>query len=174
MERRTVIKNLIVFCGTAWFIPSSLAGCGNPSQTYGLSWISDEEVSKLSDVVETIIPENDTPGAKKLGVHLFVLTMVKDCTSKKQQESFTNGLKELDNVSEKLSGETFLKANVAQRQQVLSGNVANSSPDFKYFLSEVKRLTILGYSTSEYVMTNLVPYELVPGHFYGSVKVGAN
>jgi hypothetical protein len=29
---------------------------------------------------------------------------------------------------------------------------------------------IQGYKTSEYFMTQVVPYELVPGRFHGSVK----
>jgi hypothetical protein len=171
MERRTAIKNLLVFCGTVWVMPACLADGVHQSEYFGVSWISDDDVNMLSEVVETIIPETDTPGAKKLGVHLFVLTMIKDCATKRKQESFIKGLKELDSKMLKLYEVSFLKATSKQRQQALSEIVADASPDFKFFRAEVRRLTILGYNTSEYVMTNLVPYKLVPGHFYGSVRV---
>lgn len=170
MKRRKVIKNLLVICGTTWLIPACINEDGDQAKYFEGSWITNSDVKMMAEITEAIIPQTDTPGAKKLGIHLFVLTMVMDCMSKKLQEGIKNGLKEIDRYALKLSGKPFMQMELKLKQQLLSGNGANPPGDWDTFLTEVKRLTIQGYATSKYVMTNLAPYKLVPGHFYGCVK----
>ena len=42
----------------------------------------------LAELVETFIPKTDTLGAKDLGVHQFIKTMLKDCYTPKAQADF--------------------------------------------------------------------------------------
>jgi hypothetical protein len=39
------------------------------------------------------------------------------------------------------------------------------------FISTTKRFALQGYLNSEYFMTEIKPYELVPARFYGSKKI---
>lgn len=125
----------------------------------------------LAEVVETIIPATDTPGAKELGVHTFVQTMVKDCYDQKAQENLTNGLDQLDQYSQQVFKKSFSAGTSPQRIHILEGMALSDDPTKKAFYSMVKNLTIQGYLNSEYVMTNLTHYELVPGRFQGCVPV---
>lgn len=119
--------------------------------------MSASEEALLAEIVEAIIPETDSPGAKALNLHLFVMKMVDDCHSPEDQELFLKGLKN----AKKLSGKPI--AEVATSMQQLGSEDG--------FAKIVKQRTIQGYLNSEYVMKNKLIYELVPGRYNGAVKV---
>ncbi|QMW06912.1 gluconate 2-dehydrogenase subunit 3 family protein [Spirosoma foliorum] len=123
----------------------------------------------LAEMVETIIPATDTPGAKALNVHQFVQKMVADCYPKTAQENLNKGLDSLNDLAQKSFSKPFAQGDTAQRTALLTQLA--QSPDQKEFYSLVKNLTIRGYMTSEYVMTNLTHYEFIPGRYHGCVPV---
>lgn len=127
------------------------------------------QLDLLGEMVETIIPATDTAGAKALNVHQFVLKMVADCYDKKAQQNLTNGLDSLDGLAQKAYGKPFAQGDTAQRTALLTQ--LSKEADQKDFYSLVKSLTIRGYMSSEYVMTNLTHYQFIPGHYYGCVPV---
>jgi hypothetical protein len=128
----------------------------------------------MAEIVETIIPTTDTPGAKEIGVHDFVLTMVSDCYGKDVQQEFYSGLIQLEKTTQAKYKKSFKDCDLAQRTEILN-QLENKSKlgkdgEIKFF-PLVKGLTIQGYLNSEYVMKNLVKFELVPGRFDGSFPV---
>jgi hypothetical protein len=60
---------------------------------------------------------------------------------------------------------------MAQKQALLLEIEKGEDKDLKDFYSLIKNLTIQGYTTSEYVQTTFLKYEMVPGHYYGCVPV---
>src|SRR5688572_6273058 len=48
---------------------------------------------------ETIIPRTDTPGAKDCKVEDYITKMIRDCTERKTQNHFIDGLKSLKEYS---------------------------------------------------------------------------
>ncbi|CAN5557950.1 hypothetical protein BH09BAC4_BH09BAC4_26420 [soil metagenome] len=135
--------------------------------------LSRGQVDLLAEMVETIIPATDTPGAKALNVHQFVQKMVADCYAKPAQETFRTGLASLDGLAQKAFSKPFAEGDVAQRTALLTQLGQSTEPAQKNFYSLVKGLTIRGYMSSEYVMTNLTHYQFIPGHYYGCVPVQA-
>ncbi len=125
----------------------------------------------LAELVETIIPTTDTPGAKTLGVQTFVQKVIADCVSKADQDTFAKGL----TATEALAQQTFSKGFVAldnpQRLQLVRQLAASQDATQKAFYNLVKGLTIRGYMSSEYVMTNLTHYQMAPGYYRGCVPV---
>ncbi|WP_080056231.1 gluconate 2-dehydrogenase subunit 3 family protein [Spirosoma aerolatum] len=134
-------------------------------------FISAEQTELLAEMVETIIPATDTPGAKALNVHQFVQKMVADCYDKSAQDRFKNGLESLDSWAQKSFGKPFSQGDVAQRTGLMTQLSKSADSAQKDFYGLVKGLTIRGYMTSEYVMTNLTHYQFIPGHYYGCVPV---
>jgi hypothetical protein len=118
----------------------------------------------LAEIAETLIPETDTPGAKKLNIHLFVLKMLDDCYEKEDQDKFIAGLKQLETHAKKQFGNSFTGCTVTQRQQLLEEieNNKNAEENIARFYDIMKDKTIQGYMNSKYVMTKLVIYELIP------------
>ena len=140
--------------------------------------LSRGQVNLLAEMVETIIPATDTamadhPGAKALNVHQFIQKMVADCYPQPAQETFRTGLDSLDGLAQKAFSKPFAEGDVAQRTALLTQLGQSTEPAQKNFYSMVKGLTIRGYMSSEYVMTNLTHYQFIPGHYYGCVPVKA-
>ena len=170
MQRRTALKNVAATVGGLVALPAWANGWNRQSLPKN-TLLTPAAENLLAEVVETIIPATDTPGAKELGVHRFVQTMVKDCYDQKAQESLTNGLDLLDQYSQATFRKPFVEGTPPQRIHILEGMGLSDDPAKKAFFSMVKSLTIQGYMNSEYVMTNLTHYEMIPGRYLGCVPV---
>jgi len=153
-------------------LPAWANGWSRATVTASPAYLSPAQDALLAEMVETIIPATDTPGAKELGVHQFVQKMVADCYEKQVLTSFAKGVDALEETAKKKSGKTFAALDKAGRTELL-GNLEAAGGEGKDFYALVKGLTIRGYMTSEYVMTNLTHYELIPGRYHGCVPVPA-
>ncbi len=170
MQRRTALKNVAATMGAMVALPAWANGW-NAGNIQKAGILTSAEDVMLAEVVETIIPVTDTPGAKELDVHRFVQRMVEDCYPAETQKTLTEGLASLDEYSQSTFKKPFTKGTPAQRAHILEGYELSDDPMGKQFFSLVKNLTIQGYMNSEYVMTNLTHYEMVPGRWSGCVPV---
>lgn len=128
--------------------------------------VNDGDEALLEALVETLIPATDTPGGRELLLHLFVLKMVDACHGPEDQQAFAEGVRTFTGWSKGELGVHFVEAEKKAREGLLvrveeAGNAAGT------FFSLVKRRAIQGYMNSQYVMTNLIKYELVPGRYDG-------
>lgn len=164
MKRRVAIKQVLIFAGGMALLPSFLKAAGQASIDLKNLNVRVDEENLLAEIAEIIIPKTTTPGAKDLGLHLFVLKMVDDCYEKNVQQKFISGLKTFEGLDE-----------TALKQAVISANSGKSdvSEDAKAFYRLMKQQTINGYMNSKYVMTNLVVWELIPGRYNGYFPVKA-
>lgn len=135
------------------------------------------ELNLLAEITETIIPttlssstpKTEIPGAKALNVPQFIEKMVADCYDDAAQKLFRKGLSGVDEMAQTLIGKPFLEGNATQRLDVLRQMGQSNDATQKGFVSLVKNLTIRGYMTSEYVMTNVTHYEMAPARYKGCV-----
>jgi hypothetical protein len=180
MNRRIAIRNMALILGSVAVLPSCLNDDrGKPVvQLKHLKLNADQE-NVVANVAETILPKTNTPGAKELGINLFVFKMIDDCNPKKQQEAFVAGLDEFDAAVKKQYGHSFNDCSVQERttfvnniEQQNKKNNGKNTDDKKdepaklvTFYNMVKGLTVFGYTTSQYFMTKQVVYELVPGRY---------
>ena len=139
----------------------------------------------LADLVNLIIPETDSPGAKEVGVHHYVILMINDAKGRKEQNNFINGLTDFrdycnDNyntVYEKCSDSDKIKVlNYFEEQGVQTGIMAKIRTKIfgKSFFRLLKELTIEGYCTSEVGATQLLAYEYVPGRYNAVITMNNN
>jgi hypothetical protein len=177
MNRRLAVKNFALLAATATLLPSCLSQSEDGKQAGALppaTAVSASQQQLLAEVCETIIPKTDTPGAKDLGLHLYVLKMLKDCTPAKEQELFMAGLTQLDGAAQKQHGQAFGGSTAAQRLALLQRidqQPNNFSPELMGFYRMARQLTADGYKGSKYFMTKEVLYELVPGRYNGYYPV---
>ncbi|MGA0558513.1 gluconate 2-dehydrogenase subunit 3 family protein [Larkinella sp. VNQ87] len=173
MERRKALQSLAVAIGGLVSLPG-WANTWNPATIpAGPTLLAPKADALLADIAETIIPATDTPGAKALGVHTFIQKIVTDCLEPSAQETLTKGLAEVDTLAQKTYSKPFASLDASQRTELLKAMSQSTEPVQKDFFSLVKGLTIRGYMTSEYVMNNIVHYQMIPGHYYGCVPVVA-
>lgn len=135
--------------------PSYLHGEGRASIVLNNMEVSACQEDILGELVEILIPETDSPGAKSLNLHLFVLKMVDDCHSKEDQILFGEEMRRLE--AEGLRGTSFW-------EEDKEGKLLE-------FSKIVKHRCIQGYLNSKYVMQNELIYELVPGRYDGAYKI---
>jgi hypothetical protein len=171
MQRRSAIKNIALTIGGTIILPS-WANAWN-KQTFSKSsfYISVSQENFLAEIVETIIPKTDTPGAKELNIHQFTAKMIADCYDKKSQETFSKGFDLVDAVAKKDFSKPFIECDAKQKLAILNKMSNSENIDEKGFVKLVKNLTIQGYLNSEYVMTNLRIYEFAPARYHGCVPV---
>jgi hypothetical protein len=173
MERRFAIKQILIMAGGLALLPSCLRESGKSSIALDHLDVSLDQEHLLAEITETIIPATNTPGAKELNLHLFVLKMLDDCYDEADQKLFFSGLEELQDKAQGQFGKTFQQLPVAQRRALLVAveNDKQASPALHRFYEITKGRTIGGYLNSKYVMTNLIKWELVPGRYNGYYPV---
>lgn len=170
MERRVALKNMAAAMGAMVSLPVWASGW-NHSSLGEVKYTMAGQAEVLKSVVEAIIPKTDTPGAGELGVATFVQRMVTDCYDKKAQDTFSKGIDAVEAQSTKNFGKSFADATKAQQLQLLKEFEKSADSDQKAFFGMVKNLTIQGYMSSEYVMTNLTHFEFIPARYHGCVPV---
>ena len=169
MQRRTALKTVALSIGSVITLPTwANAWSTNTLQNQHIH-LSFSKETLLAEIVETIIPKTDTPGAKDLGINKFVMKMVADCYDKKAQEVFAKGFVSVDNIANKDYSKSYEQCDGKQKLSVLNAMLNSSNDDDKDFARLVKNITIQGYLNSEYVMTNLRKFEFVPGHYHECV-----
>jgi Gluconate 2-dehydrogenase subunit 3 len=118
MDRRELLKMIAVLTGSAvvggdFF----LTGCKNAA-TAGTDF-SEENIALLDEVGETILPATTTPGAKAAHVGQFMSAIVNDCYDADDQKTFHDGIRSLNEASDKKFGTSFMKASPQQRHDLL-------------------------------------------------------
>ena len=152
----------------------SLTSCNSkPSPLYKNIIVTDEQDELLSLISQTIIPKTSTPGANDVGgVHEYCIKMIDDCLSKKDQEKWLKGLAEFNTLSEKNNKKEFVKLDASERLKFLTElNESKSEDDVNFFYRSMRYYTVKGYTTSEYYLTNVEDYKMIPGKFKGCVPV---
>ncbi|MBK1438750.1 gluconate 2-dehydrogenase subunit 3 family protein [Parapedobacter sp. ISTM3] len=171
MNRRAAVRTLLYIAGGTMVLPACFRESRKASIALANLSISEADEGLLEELVETLVPATDNPGGKDLLLHFFVLKMVDDCHSPDDQQAFTKGLAAFRNWSQKELGKPFAEADLEQRTALLSKVADSGDDELTSFYGMVKRRTIQGYMNSQYVMTNLVKYELIPGRYNGYFPV---
>lgn len=170
MDRRASIRTMLYIAGGTLVLPACFRQSGRASIELTNLVVSDEDEALLEAIVETLIPATDTPGGRELLLHLFVLKMVDDCHGPEDQATFAEGLSAFRSWARKELGNTFVDTDKEQREALLK-HIDKADDTAAKFFALVKRRAIQGYMNSQYVMTNLVKYELVPGRYDGYFPV---
>jgi hypothetical protein len=121
------------------------------------SMVPPEARPLLAEIVETILPTTDTPGAKAARVHVFVDLVLAHCVPADGQATALAALRGL-------AAAGFVGASPDARQRQLAH--LDPAP-----LALFKELTVLGYFTSEIGATLALRYDAVPGGYHGCVEL---
>ena len=172
MDRRKALRNLGILTGGMVLLPSCEFSKEKISIALNNLQVTETQESLLKNLVSTLIPEGDLPGAGSLEVHDFVWVMVDDCMDKERQDAYIRGLNDFESYIKKTIGKTFASGSNEERVLALKGisedatdDSAKINDDVKVFFNTTKELTIFGYMRSEYIMTEVMPYTLIPGSY---------
>jgi hypothetical protein len=173
INRRTAIRRLALVSVGAAILPSCLQDHSKAPILLRHFKIDGDQERSLEELTATLIPTTDTPGARDVSAHLFVLKMLDDCSSPEDQQGFLKGLQKLDDAARSATGKSFGASDASARAFLLSDieGGKQQDPELKQFYTTTKKLTILAYSTSPWFLTKVQVYELVPGRWHGCVAV---
>ena len=171
MKRRQAIRHLAALTGGIIALPAwakSWTPATLPLTSDGFTPATRE---LLAHIVGAIIPESAIPGAVSLGVPAFVETMLADCYEKKVQDNVEKGLRAVEAAAQNNHAKPFSALSAPDQQALLVAMETGTDTALADFYKLIKGLTIQGYTSSEYVQTTYLEYEMAPGHYYGCIPV---
>lgn len=172
INRRSAIKQLFIISAGAAILPSCVNNEKPAAVTFSHLPVTAGEQETLAEISATIIPTTGTPGAKEVSAHIFALQMVNDCYKKEDREKFLKGLQQFQDKVQQEYGKTYVKCTVPERGRIISAaGKKDAGEEAAYFYNTFKHFTIQAYTSSEYYLTKVEVYKLVPGKFISSVKV---
>ncbi|HEY0668232.1 MAG TPA: gluconate 2-dehydrogenase subunit 3 family protein [Sphingobacteriaceae bacterium] len=203
MERREALRNVALLLGgtisasTFSVLFESCTPTEKKSDSGNL--LSPDQETLITEISDVIIPDTDTPGAKAAGVGPFIAMMIRECYPENIQETFVDGLAEVEELSESKFKNSFVQLNPQEKYQVLreiadktvksrtqeeetekeradseknNNQTLTKKPEKKtYFFQLIRELTLLGYFTSEIGATKALAYVPVPGKYEGCIDL---
>ncbi|MBD3897414.1 gluconate 2-dehydrogenase subunit 3 family protein [Halomonas sp. ML-15] len=170
MHRRELLKMISVATGTALIGGHSLLAFSALDESE--HDFTAQDVQRLDELAETILPRTDTPGAKDAEVGAFMTQFVTACYSAQERTLFHHGLAQLEARSRAEYGQAFLALDEPQRRELIGeldrealAQVENS--DTPHYFTMMKQLTLFGFFTSEVGATQVLRNEAVPGRYDG-------
>lgn len=154
-------------------IPSCLEDRSKASFLLKNYELTGEQETLLAELAEAIIPKTSSPGAKDIYAHQFVMKMMDDCASKEDQQNFVKGLDAFSKFAKDQAGTSFPESNATQRAEILKA-IEGFKPEDSVaagFYRKMKNLTTRAYTSSQFYLTQVQVYELVPGRWSGCVPV---
>jgi Gluconate 2-dehydrogenase subunit 3 len=172
ITRRTLLRQLAFTSAGIVLAPAFISCSSKPSLLYKNISVTEDQDELLSLISETIIPKTKTPGASDTSVHEFCIKMIDDCMSKKDQEKFLKGLMQFNELAESGHKKEFASMDSSERLKFLTElNERKSEDDVDFFFKTMRGLTLRGYTSSEYFLTNVQGYKIIPGKFQGCVPL---
>jgi hypothetical protein len=127
MDRREALRRVAVMLGGTISAPALaglLAGCEKSARAPGTAWVpralSPEQGEMVAVIADRIIPATDTPGARAVGVHEFIDTMLADYYDADDRARFADGLAALDERARAMCGENYVRCAVERQVELLT------------------------------------------------------
>lgn len=173
MKRRTAIRTIIITSTGVALLPSCGADDAQNAIELSKIKITGGQARLLASLTQTIIPATDAPGAKEEKTDEYILRMVNDCASPEDQQKFLTGLDEFEKMVKERYGESFASLSDAQRKELLTDleskkSLPNAATEF---YGHIKGVTVQFYTGTEYYMTKVMDYNIIPKRYKGCVPV---
>ena len=163
-----------------------------PPSGYTPRTLNPQQNDTVVAMVDQIIPETDTPGAKAVRVNEFIDVILTEWANDEERRNFLNGLAEVDKTSNALFSKNFSAASPEQQLALLRSldeaaaairSEKKDPPPFwepagrdlqfqDDFFTVFKRLTLHGYYTSEVGFTQELKLQIIPGSQHGCTDLG--
>jgi hypothetical protein len=176
MKRRDALKLIAGAATVPAFYSHDLFALGRQihqqlGSTAALKTLNAHQNATVVAISEMIIPTTDTPGAKGARVNEFIDLILTDWCTGDDSQRFLQGLADTDGRSQKMFGRKFVNCTAEQQTQLLTALdeeltelreatgeqrehaspavQETETPVDRNFFYMMKRLTLIGYYTSE-------------------------
>jgi hypothetical protein len=186
MHRRELFKLLGAGAALPVFDSNLLAAFqdAHPKSNYTLRTLYPHQNATVVAMIDLIIPETDTPGAKAVRVNEFIDLILTDWAHHDERKNFLAGLDDVDKRSNAIFGKNFIDVTPAQQEILLRELDQRYALDREDraahpfvrrphnaqltgdFFGVVKRMTLYGYYTSEVGFTQELRKQIIPGAYH--------
>jgi hypothetical protein len=194
MQRRELFKVLAAGAALPVFATNTLA-MFRESQAASATALRTLDAHQNATVIamsEGIIPQTETPGAKGVKVNEFIDVILTDWATDVERKRFLTGLAVVDERSNKLYGKSFVDGSPDQQDTLLramddewvreesrpkprqTGYEKRDQQLEGNFFGVFKRLTLVGYYTSEIGFTQELRLVIIPGSYHGCQPIGTS
>ena len=176
ISRREALHRLTALVGgtiSAPVVGAILSGCRAESTL--AAWtpraLTTKQVDLLGTLVDLIIPNTDTPGAKEAGVPVFIDKLLHDWVDSEDRVRFQAGLAAIDEETQRTHGVAFREAMPEQQNAILTRldreaiQAREEDADPLPFFATLKEWTLVGYYTSEIGATRELQWLAAPGRY---------
>jgi len=190
INRRNALKKTAFILGGVVSGPTIAGIMHGCTVTNEPDWIpelfSEKQALLITEIVDTIIPSTDTPGAKDVGVPKFIESMVMNVFTKEEREKFIDNLRAFSDRTVKEKGVDFMKLQTQEKYEYLMAvheeeamnpemqlafmrGFSNPGENGKPIILTIKELTVGGYCTSEVGATQILKYDKLPGEWHSCI-----
>lgn len=191
MQRRDALKLLFTGAVLPALTPEAFALLrdAHPAQGYTLRTLNPHQDATVVAMIDLILPETSTPGAKGARVNEFIDLILTDWATEEERGKFLAGLADVDKQSNELFAKDFAQASAAQQTALLraidDGAMADRgamprtvNPVLVHdaqmhgaFWPVFKGITLHGYYTSEIGFSQELKLQIIPGEQHGCAPV---
>ncbi len=172
MNRRDILRYASLVTGATVSAPLAsaiLSGCspsGTETADYKPQFFLPKEMQFLRTLVDTILPETDSPSASAVGVHQTIDSMATTVYFPDQQDTFREKFREMAyNLN---FGRAFAERSESEREealQKLESSTENNRQAAREGLMEIKQQTVSYYLATGDIAKKFLNYLPVPGTY---------
>jgi hypothetical protein len=169
ITRRVLLKQLAVASAAIALAPT-VVGCASPPSTlFKNIALNQDQEGLLRLIAQTIIPNSTSPEGTNVSTLEYSAKMIDDCLSKADQQKWLSGFTQF---IEAIKKNDFEDSEIPDQLKFLTElDESKEEGDMNFFFKTMKRFTIRGYTSSEYFMTTVQDYKMIPGKYKGCVPV---
>ncbi len=164
MNRRYLLKGMgaiVLYSSFPAILSEFISSCNSKDKKLRAGFFSDDEFHLLEQITDILLPATSTPGALDAQVPYFLDLVVKSCLNNSDQQMIKRGLQKV-NEQEKFS--SLSSAGKLSAVKKIDEAAFKGDADKAWFMI-IKKLSLIGYFTSQEGMTKALNYVKVPGRY---------
>ncbi|MFL2632280.1 MAG: gluconate 2-dehydrogenase subunit 3 family protein [Candidatus Marivariicella sp.] len=170
MNRRKAFQNILMLtCGSAL-----ITSCKFENSIYYSNVKFDlVELEFIDNLISSILPINHMNIYTPESTANFVLTMLNDCYDQIDVNKFKSGLRLFQLLIQNKFKKTIENVSSDDINPILNEieNLRNHNENIRFFVKNLKDLSIRHFTTSEYYLTKQLDYEFIPGPNFGCFTI---
>jgi hypothetical protein len=166
MNRRYFFKGtgfVVLYSSLPAVLAEFVSSCNNKDKKNSVVFFSNDEFQLIEEITDNLIPKTATPGALETDVPYFIDLVVKNCMNENDQQLIKKGLQQFN---EQTGGKFKSFSKEDKLSEIKKTDEAAFKDDTeKSWFRIIKKLSLIGYFTSQEGMTKALTYVKVPGEY---------
>jgi glucoside 3-dehydrogenase (cytochrome c) hitch-hiker subunit len=164
MNRRYLLKGMgaiALYSSFPAILSEFISSCNSNDKKLRAGFFSDDEFHLVEQLTDVLLPVTSTPGALEAQVPYFLDLVVKNCLNNGDQQLIRKGLQQINDQQKFSSLSSEEKLNVVKK---MDEDAFKEDTDKAWFRI-IKKLSLIGYFTSQEGITKALRYVKVPGDY---------